>query len=97
MDVIAGLASASQLLAYSHSTFQVLIKLYKQVKDGPVALRQRQNNVRVLLTAVDSLHKRPRPAHILDTLSELLKHYITSGYCPLPGSRSFYAVKIRCI
>jgi hypothetical protein len=71
MEVVSGLASASQLLAYCHSTFQVLIKLYKQVKDGPAALKQRQNSIRVLLTAVESLHKRPVPAHILDTLSGL--------------------------
>ena len=73
MDVISGLASASQILAYSHSTFQVLIKLYKQVKDGPAALKQQQSNVRVLLTTVDSLYKRPTPVHILTTLLELSK------------------------
>jgi superfamily I DNA/RNA helicase len=73
MDLISGLASGSQLLAYSHSTFQVLIKLYKQVKDGPAALRQQESSVRVLLSAVDSLYETPAPAHILTTLLDLSK------------------------
>ncbi|KAF2686156.1 hypothetical protein K458DRAFT_430037 [Lentithecium fluviatile CBS 122367] len=73
MEVISGLASASQLLAYSHSTFQVLVRLYKQVKDGTAGLKQQTSSLRILLTAVDSLHKRPAPAHIITTLLEISK------------------------
>ncbi|KAF1962563.1 hypothetical protein CC80DRAFT_163128 [Byssothecium circinans] len=71
MDVVSGLASVSQLLAYSHSTFQILIKLFKLVKDGPAMLKQQQPSIRLLLTSIDSLNKSPAPAHILTTLLEL--------------------------
>lgn len=71
MDVLSGVASTSQLLAYTHSTFQILIRLYKQVKEGPTAIRQQQTCVRVLLTAVDSLNKQPVPEYVLATLLKL--------------------------
>jgi hypothetical protein len=71
MEVLSGVASASQLLAYTHSTFQVIVRLYKELKNGPEALKQQQSNVRVLLSIVDSLQKRSPPADILTTLLEL--------------------------
>jgi len=71
MEVLSGVASASQLLAYAHSTFQVIVRLYKQLKTGPAALKQQQSSVRILLSIVDSLQKRPPPADILTTLLEL--------------------------
>jgi hypothetical protein len=71
MEVISGIASASQLCAYSHSTFQVVVRLYKKIKDGPTALRQQESTVRVLLAIVDSIKHRPAPAHIIEILVEL--------------------------
>ncbi|KAF2681395.1 hypothetical protein K458DRAFT_433585 [Lentithecium fluviatile CBS 122367] len=71
MEAVSGVASATQLLAYSHSTFQVLIKLYKQVRDGPASLKHQQSSVLVLLSVVDGLQRRPAPTHILATLLEL--------------------------
>jgi hypothetical protein len=71
MEVISGIASASQLCAYSHSTFQVVVRLYKKLRDGPTALRQQESTVRVLLAIVDSIKHRPAPAHIIEILVEL--------------------------
>jgi hypothetical protein len=71
MDVVSGIASVSQVLAYSHSTTQVLIKLYKQVRGDPVILHEQQANVRILLSVVDSVRQRPAPQHILQILVEV--------------------------
>jgi hypothetical protein len=71
MEVLSGVASASQLLAYTHSTFQVIVRLYKELKNGPSALKQQQSSVRALLSVVDNLQKRSPPADILTTLLEL--------------------------
>jgi hypothetical protein len=71
MEALSGIASATQLLAYSHSTFKVILRLYKQLKSGPDELKHQQSSVRVLLSIVDSLHKHSVPAHVLTTLLEL--------------------------
>lgn len=71
MEIVSGVASSAQLLAYSHSTFKVLIKLYKQVRDGPASLKRQQSSILVLLSVVHGLQRRPAPTHILTTLLEL--------------------------
>lgn len=71
MDVVSGIAGISQLVAYSHSTAQILIKLYKEVRGDSSYLNQHQSNVRVLLAIVDSLHQRSTSNHILQILAEV--------------------------
>lgn len=68
---VSGIASVAQILAYSHSTTQVHIKLYKQLTTGPAQLQQHQPGIRSLLAVVDSLRKRPVPVHIIITLIEV--------------------------
>lgn len=49
MDILGGVASISQIVAYSLSTAQCLQRAYKSVRDGPVIYRSEKSNIKLLL------------------------------------------------
>ena len=55
MEVIGGLASIGQLIAYGHSAARCLQRLYVQVRDGPSIYQNEKSNIRVLLDVLDRL------------------------------------------
>jgi hypothetical protein len=58
MDVIGGLASITQLIAYGHSVTKSLIQLYKAVQNGPTAFQDQKFNISLLLEIIESICKR---------------------------------------
>lgn len=58
MDTVGAAASISQLIAYSSSAATILVKLYKEVREGPVAFQDKENTIRHLLTIVGQIRDR---------------------------------------
>jgi hypothetical protein len=58
MDIIGGLASVGQLIAYGHSAARCLQRLYMQMRDGPSIYQNEKSNIRVLLDVLDRLCKQ---------------------------------------
>jgi hypothetical protein len=58
MDVIGGLASITQLVAYGHSVTKSLIQLYKAVQNGPTAFQDQKFNISLLLEIIGRICKR---------------------------------------
>jgi len=71
MDIVSGIAGITQLVAYSHSTIKVLMKLYKLVRGGPSILQNHASSVNTLLSVIQSLQQRPAPDHIIAVLVEI--------------------------
>lgn len=71
MDVVSGVASITQIIAYTHSTSKVLIQLYKLARGDPSIFQDHVFSVKVLLSIVESLHQRVVPDHIIAVLVEI--------------------------
>lgn len=52
MEVVGGIASAAQLVAYTHVVARRLIQLYKAVQNGPQLYRTRRSHVLSLLDSI---------------------------------------------
>ena len=55
MDVVGGIASVAQLIAYSHVVAQRLVQLYKAAQEGPSCCRTQQSNIRFLLELIQRI------------------------------------------
>lgn len=73
MDVVSGIASVSQLVAYSYSTAQILKKLFHLTRRQSSWLRRHQSNVRITLAIVESLSQKAASGSILEILVEVAK------------------------
>ncbi|KAL9582200.1 MAG: hypothetical protein Q9212_003435 [Teloschistes hypoglaucus] len=70
MEVVGGIASATQLVAYTHVVARRLVQLYKAVQNGPQLYRTRRSHVLCLLDSVQrvSIGEAPDPDTILPLL-----------------------------
>ncbi|KAL8825742.1 MAG: hypothetical protein Q9191_004230 [Dirinaria sp. TL-2023a] len=55
MDVVSGVASVSQLIAYGHVLVQRLVQLYKAAREGPSCCQTQRFNIRFLLELVQRI------------------------------------------
>ena len=55
MDVISGIASATQLVNYGHAVARRLIQLHKAAMDGPSFCRTQRFNIKFLLQSVQRI------------------------------------------
>lgn len=70
MDVVSGVASVSQLIAYSHVVAQRLVQLYKAAQEGPSCCQTQRSNIRFLLELVQRIctDEAPKTEAILPLL-----------------------------
>ena len=55
MEIVGGIASVAQLLAYSRVAAQRLVQLYKATQNGPVFCRTQRSNIVFLLESIQRI------------------------------------------
>ena len=70
MDIVAGTASVTQLVAYSHVAVQRLVQLYKSAQEGSSFCRTQRSNIGFLLESIHRIctGETPNPDSILPLL-----------------------------
>ncbi|KAI1085086.1 hypothetical protein F5B20DRAFT_520941 [Whalleya microplaca] len=58
MDIIGGLASTTQLVAYGYSVSKILLQLIHDIKEGPAAYREHKINIQLLLRVVSQVSQQ---------------------------------------
>ena len=58
MDVIGGVASATQLVAYSSTAASYLSGLYRAAQDGPSSMRDQLQDIKILVEIINSIPPR---------------------------------------
>lgn len=61
MEIVGGIASATQLVVYSQAVAQRLVQLYKAAQEGPVFCRTQRFNIRILLESIQRLCLQEAP------------------------------------
>ena len=55
MEIVSGIASVAQLVAYSHVAAQRLVQLHKAAQNGPVFCRTQRSNIVFLLGSIQRI------------------------------------------
>lgn len=74
MEIVGGIASSTQLVAYGHVVAQRLVQLYKAVQDGPQLCRTQRSNISFLLDSIQRICISEQPD--IDTI---LPHLICTA------------------